>query len=401
MFVDKMYQYDPHSALTGSRQLNDSVDEMGNYILGGQQHKEDTESQMSEDLTFESCDDLDGLLEAALAEANGDVMLLDDMLNAATSSVKGCDTNNVDPQEPIEPTSLQVEFEKVPHGIDEKESAPAISERERVVPEAIKVVDTIASTYKVEVPLQEHDTEMLEKQDTVTTLDELSKEINIGISETMEPVTAPVELETDSYTSVLEDSEIVSTPTELPKDTFDDKLELRISMDFGALLQEFSSKEYPVSPVTIKSTYFEPEKTESVEFSQEDLENISRRKREVLTGAVWRRQVPVLTRDKSAKEQDPENIESSLSTKNTRQHTKNTTTRTHGSSNQKPSTAVQDQVEDQAPEIIITPEEEESILKRRGSLDHHSRSYEQMRRIDDINDRISLYGKLHSDGVLL
>lgn len=395
MFLDETYQYDTPSALTGSRQLNDSVDEMGNYVLGGKQHEGDSESQMSEDLTFESCDDLDGLLEAALAEANGDVMLLDDMLSAATSSVKGCDKNDVDPQKPIEPTSVQVEFEKVPHGIDESVSAPEISKTKMAVPETIKVVDTIASTDKVELPSEELDAEMSEKQDIVSTLDDLSKEIDIGISETMETVTAPVELPTDSYTGLLEDSETVSTPTELSKDTFDDKLELRISMDFGALLQEFSSKEYPVSPVTIKSTYFEREKTESVEFSQEDLENISRRKREVLTGAVWRRQVPVLTRDKSANEQDPENMDSTLSAKNTRQHTKNTITRPYVKSNQKSSTAVQNQVEDEAPEVIVTPEEEEGIMQRRGSFDHQSRSYEQMRRIDDINDRISLYGKLH------
>jgi hypothetical protein len=204
-----------------------------------------------------------------------------------------------------------------------------------------------------------------------------------------------VELPADTYTGVREDSETVSTPTELSKDTLDDKLELRISMDFGALLQEFSSKEYPVSPVTIQSTYFEREKTESVELSQEDLENISRRKREVLTGAVWRRQVPVLTRDKSANEQVPENMDSTLSAKNTRQHTKNTTTRPYVKSNQTSSTAVQNQVEDEALEVTVTPEQEESILQRRGSFDHQSRSYEQMRRIDDINDRISLYGKLH------
>jgi hypothetical protein len=396
-----MYQYDAPSVLTRSSQVHDSVSGMGDCISKEQPNEEDIESQKSEDITFESCDDLNDLLEAALAEANGDVMLLDDIMSAATSSVKGCDKKDVEAQPPIEQMPVKVEVEKVPYGIDEISPAPEISEANMPAPETIKVANSVPSTDDIEYTSKEIDTITSEKKNIATTLDGLPKEIDVDISETLEIVTTSVELPKSTDAVIVEDLETVTTSTELSKDPFDDKLELRLSTDFSALLQEFSCKEYPVSPVTVNSTYFEREKNEGVEYSQDDLENISKQKREVLTGAVWRRQVIVKNRDKSANEQAPESLDSTLPAKNTRQHTKHTTAiRPYVKSNKKSSAAVQIQGEGGTPEIVVTPEEEESILQRRGSFDHQSRSYEEMRRIDDINDRISLYSKFLCNGLL-
>ncbi|KAI8582793.1 hypothetical protein K450DRAFT_278089 [Umbelopsis ramanniana AG] len=387
--MNETYLSEAPTALTRSRQLNDPDSEMVDCTLKEQPNEVDTESQTSEDLTFESCDDLNDLLEAALAEANGDVMLLDDILSATTSSVKGCDKNGTEAQQPIQQTS--VEFEKVPCSIDEISSVPEVSEANMSIPETEKVVDSVASIDDIAATPKEIAAKVPEKQNLANTLDGLSKEIDFGISETLEAVIIPVELPKATDTGIAEDLETITTPTELSKDPFDNKLELRLSTDFSALLQEFSSKEYPVSPVTVKSTYFEREKSERFEFSQEDLENISKQKREVLTGAVWRRQV-VNNGDKSAIKKVPESLESIPLATNAHQPIKNTTViRPYVKSNKKSSATVQTQGDDGAPEITVTAEEEDSILQRRGSSDHQSRSYEQMRHIDDICDRISLY----------
>ncbi|KAI9290193.1 hypothetical protein BC943DRAFT_333428 [Umbelopsis sp. AD052] len=383
LVLDELYPSEAPSALTRSRQLNDPVSEMVDSSLKEQSISEDTESQASEDLTFESCDDLNELLEAALAEANGDVMLLDDIMNA---SVKGCDKKDIEKtQQPSEQTSVEVE--KVPCSMDEVVSVPEVLESTMSVPETVKVANSVASTDNITATPKEMDAKIPEKQNIATTLDGLSKEIDFSRSETLETVTTAVEL--PKATDTVEDVETTTTPTELSKDPFDDKLELRLSTDFSELLQQFSSKEYPISPVTVKSTYFEREESKRFEYSAEDLEIISKQKREVLTGAVWRRQV-VSTKDKSAKEQDPESLEPIPPATNTRQPIKNTSViRPYVKSNKQSSVTVQG--DSGAPEVTATPEEEEGILQRRGSSDHQSRSYEQMRHIDDICDRISLY----------
>jgi hypothetical protein len=336
---------------------------MHEYILNEQSSDQDNGSQTSEDLDFKSCDDLDELLEAALEEAHGDVMLLDDILNGASSAAKGVEKREIVSKQSMEQMNLS---EEVGEGS----------------PTSVSTEEILSMAERPEI-----ETTVSEGKEALSCLALPSEEVN-SISK-------------EADTMMFPNLETATTPTDLSKDPFDNKLEFRISTDFSDLLNEFSSKEYPVSPVTIKKSYIQRETNESLEFSQEKLEDISKQKLEILKGTVWRRGISTDKTDRLVNEGVLAQTNSIIQQKNTRPHTSNTIVnrqhnkgfKTSSYADKNASTVTQPQLDSQIPKVTVTSEEEEAIWKRRGDIDHLPRSFEQMRRIDNNGDRVSLYGK--------
>lgn len=205
--------------------------------------------------------------------------------------------------------------------------------------------------------------------------------------------------EESSSRAVPERIQLDTTTNVIPSDPFE--LRFRISTDFSALLDEFSSKEYPFSPVKIQSALFksvceEPQRLSESEMqeTQEKLrERINKQKADILKGAMWRREVSRDRLSKVTTGQAMPELDTTLQEKNTRSSARPTSAkRTTNKTSKGSPTTIQNHAQSQIPADTVPSEEEKGGLKRRGDNDHHSRCYEQIARIHNIEDRISLYG---------
>ncbi|KAG2179211.1 hypothetical protein INT43_002061 [Umbelopsis isabellina] len=201
-----------------------------------------------------------------------------------------------------------------------------------------------------------------------------------------------------------EDPTIKEAPS---KDPFQ-KLEFRISSDFSALMDEFTSKEYPLSPVKpradfnlAKDSYVEKvlivtdEKTEEEKLS---IEKVNQQKAEILKGAMWRRQLHTQPVKRVSKNRIPDSIE------NQQEHN----TLSHISRNSapqrdnKPSTLTinSNQIlkKSKSPMVsTVSSAEAVATINQRGGHSHDPRSFVQMASIDSVQDRISLYDDYFKD----
>jgi hypothetical protein len=198
----------------------------------------------------------------------------------------------------------------------------------------------------------------------------------------------------------VEKSTVKNAPS---KDPFE-KLEFRISSDFSAMMHEFASKEYPLSPVKqrpnfsfTKDSYVEKvlvvtdEKTEEVKLS---IESVNKQKAEILKGAMWRRQLHSQPVKRVSKNRIPDGIENQQQ-QNTPSNTSRNSARQR---NNKTSTLTvnSDQSLKNLKSSMISPVSSvviEADINKRGANSHISRSFSQMANIDNVQDRISLYGK--------
>lgn len=201
----------------------------------------------------------------------------------------------------------------------------------------------------------------------------------------------------------VEEKEEATMKEEPSKDPFQ-KLEFRISSDFSALMDEFTSKEYPLSPVKpranfslAKDSYVEKvlivtdEKTEEEKLS---IENVNRQKAEILKGAMWRRQLHTQPVTRVSKNRIPDTIENQPE-HNTPSHiSRNLTPQREN----KPSTLAvnnnQALKKFKSPMVSPVPSAAAVVdVNKRGDSSHDPRSFVQMASIDSVQDRISLYGK--------
>jgi hypothetical protein len=195
------------------------------------------------------------------------------------------------------------------------------------------------------------------------------------------------------------------TNNNISRDPFNAPLEFRISTDFSALLDEFASKEYPISPVSVRPTYFQQDIDKKQGYRQNEMPDVRKELNESVNirpvesiNMVWRREISIDKADSGSTEQTTIKNDTTRQERNTRQNTRQNISHTlaaHTAHKPAVSSGVgPTHKELQTPAVTKSSEEKVFRHNKRGDNDHQARPYEQMARIDDIEDRISLYGNL-------